>query len=102
MQRPAFLADVEFTPRKIITGVLVLLGLIALTLLYRQIDVEALHRRAENLNGLMIFVLMTLLPLTGFVAYAIFITVATAFAFRRLQARMKDPPPAAGDQKQPA
>ena len=227
MQRPAFLADVEFTPRKIITGVLVLLGLIALTLLYRQIDVEALHRRAENLNGLMIFVLMTLLPLTGFpvsichaiagvrfgmawglllvsvsiilqllasyglvkaapkffelhleawrkripkgahspvtqftmlvpgvpyfvqnyilpligvplrpyliwggiihilksivgiafgdmsddftplriagfVAYAVFITVATAFAFRRLQARMKDPPPAAGDQKQPA
>lgn len=227
MQRPAFLAEVEFTPRRIITGILVLLGLIALTLLYRQIDVEALHRRAEDLNGVMIFVLMTLLPLTGFpvsichaiagvrfgmswglllvsvsiilqllasyalvkaapkffeqhlerwrkripkgahapvtqftmlvpgvpyfvqnyilpligvplrpylvwggtihilksivgiafghmsddftplriggfVAYAIFITVATAFAFRRLQTRMKGPPPAAGDRTQPA
>ena len=227
MKRPDFLAEVEFTPRKIIIGILIILGLIALTLLYRQIDVEALHRRAENLNGFMIFVLMTVLPLagfpvsichaiagvrfgmawglllvsvsiilqllasyglvkaapkffeqrlepwrkrvpqgahtpvtqftmlvpgvpyfvqnyilpligvplrpyliwagiihilksivgiafghmsddftplriTGFVAYAILITVATAFAFRRLQARMKDPPPTAGDRKQPA
>ncbi|HTO02819.1 MAG TPA: hypothetical protein VL069_03915 [Opitutus sp.] len=227
MKRPAFLADVEFTPRKIILGVLVILGLIALTILYRQIDVQALHRRAEDLNGFMIFVLMTVLPLggfpvsichaiagvrfgmawglllvsvsiilqllasyglvkaapkffeehlepwrkrvpkgahtpvtqftmlvpgvpyfvqnyilpligvplrpyliwagtihilksivgiafghmsddftplriAGFVAYAIFITVATAFAFRRLQAQMKGPPATASDRKQPA
>lgn len=66
MKVPAFLADVEFTPRKIITGVVVVAGLIVLTLIYRQIDVEALHRRAENLNGVMIFVLTTLLPLAGF------------------------------------
>jgi uncharacterized membrane protein YdjX (TVP38/TMEM64 family) len=66
MQVPAFLADVEFTPRKIVIGIAVILAVIALTLVYRQIDVEALHRRAENLNGVMIFVLMTVLPLAAF------------------------------------
>jgi uncharacterized membrane protein YdjX (TVP38/TMEM64 family) len=66
MQLPAFLSDVEFTPRKILVGILIIAGLVGLTLLYRQIDVEALHRRAEGLNGVMIFVLMTVLPLAAF------------------------------------
>ena len=66
MQLPALLSDIEFTPRKIILGVIVVAALIGLTLLYRQIDVEAVHRRAEGLNGVMIFVLMTVLPLAAF------------------------------------
>jgi uncharacterized membrane protein YdjX (TVP38/TMEM64 family) len=66
MQVPAFLADIEFTPRKIALGVVAIVALIALSLVYRQIDVEAVHRRAEDLNGVMIFVLMTVLPLAGF------------------------------------
>ena len=65
MQRPAFLADFEFTPRKIIVGVAVLLGLVGLSLLYRQIDVAALHQRASDLNGFVVFVLITVLPLVG-------------------------------------
>ena len=74
MQAPAFLADFEFTPRKILIGLAVILGLVGLTLLYRQIDVEALHRRAEGVNGFVIFFLITLLPMVGFpvsVAHAV-------------------------------
>ena len=66
MQVPAFLAEFEFTPRKIIIGVAIILGLVALTLVYRQIDVEALHQRAEQLNGFAVFSLITVLPLVGF------------------------------------
>ena len=36
---------------------------------------------------------------TGFAVYAIATTVGCAWAFRRLQARMKDQPPAGGDRK---
>ncbi|MEO7597870.1 MAG: hypothetical protein ABIV50_02990 [Opitutus sp.] len=66
MQAPAIIADVEFTPRKIITVIVVVAALIGLALLYRQIDVEALHQRAEGINGGLIFLLMTVLPLVGF------------------------------------
>jgi uncharacterized membrane protein YdjX (TVP38/TMEM64 family) len=66
MQTPAWLADLELTPRKIILGVIVVLAFVGLTLLYRQIDVEALHRRAAGLNGVLIFALMTVLPMLGF------------------------------------
>ena len=74
MQAPAFIADFEFTPRKILIGILVVLALVCLTLLYRQIDVPALHRRAEGMNRFLIFFLVTLLPMLGFpvsVAHAV-------------------------------
>lgn len=66
MQAPAWLGDFELTPRRIVTSIAVILALIGLTLLYRQIDVESLHRRAEGLNGVMIFALITALPMIGF------------------------------------
>ena len=44
-------------------GVAVLVGV---TLGYRNIDIEAMHRRAESLDGLAVFAAMVLLPLVGF------------------------------------
>jgi uncharacterized membrane protein YdjX (TVP38/TMEM64 family) len=66
MTVPSFLADFEFTPRKLLFATLIIAAIVGLALLYRQLDVEAIHRRAESLNGPMIFVLMTVLPLFGF------------------------------------
>lgn len=42
------------------------LGCVALAFAYRFIDIAAIHRRAEGLNGALVFVLMTVLPLFGF------------------------------------
>src|SRR4051794_4872916 len=66
MQAPAIFGDFEITPRKIAIGIGIILGFVGLALLYRQIDVQALHRRAEGMNGFVIFGLMTVLPLVGF------------------------------------
>jgi uncharacterized membrane protein YdjX (TVP38/TMEM64 family) len=41
-------------------------GLVLLMLLYRQIDVAALHERAAGVNGYIVFILITVLPLLGF------------------------------------
>jgi uncharacterized membrane protein YdjX (TVP38/TMEM64 family) len=60
------IAGFELDRRKIVTLVLIVLGCVGLALLYKQIDVPALHRRAEQIDGVWIFVLMTLLPLAGF------------------------------------
>lgn len=60
------IAGIELDRRKLITIALVVLGCVAVTLLYRQIDVAAVHRRAEEINGVLVFALMTLLPLVGF------------------------------------
>lgn len=45
-----------------------------LTAFYRQIDMHALHARAESVNGVLVFSLLTLLPLLAFpvsVAHAV-------------------------------
>jgi uncharacterized membrane protein YdjX (TVP38/TMEM64 family) len=60
------IAGFEIDRRKIITAVVVVLACVALALLYRQIDIEALHARAQEVNGALVFVLMTVLPLVGF------------------------------------
>jgi uncharacterized membrane protein YdjX (TVP38/TMEM64 family) len=60
------IAGFELDRRKLIALALLVLGCAGLALLYKQIDVAALHRRAEELNGAWVFVLMTLLPLVGF------------------------------------
>jgi uncharacterized membrane protein YdjX (TVP38/TMEM64 family) len=52
--------------RKLITIALIVVGCVGLTLLYRQVDIEAVHRRAEDINGVLVFALMTLLPMAGF------------------------------------
>jgi uncharacterized membrane protein YdjX (TVP38/TMEM64 family) len=66
MQAPALLADFEFTPRKIVIGILVVVALVGITLLYGLIDVKEVHRRAEDFNGFTVFALITILPLLGF------------------------------------
>ena len=52
--------------RKILTGLAIIAGCVVLALLYRQIDVQALHQRAQEINGFLVFVLITVLPLFGF------------------------------------
>lgn len=52
--------------RKILTFIGVVVACVALALVYRQIDVEALHARAREINGFLVFVLITVLPLFGF------------------------------------
>ena len=59
-------AGIQIDRRKIIAGIVIVLACIGLALLYRQVDVEALHERAKGLNGGLIFALVTLLPLVGF------------------------------------
>lgn len=66
MKAPAFLRDIEFTRKKVLTIIGIVLGCVVVTLLYRQIDVPALHERAKGINGTLIFALMVLLPLVGF------------------------------------
>jgi len=74
MQVPAALADFEFTPRKIVLGIVVVAALVGITVLYQFIDVKEVHRRAEGFNGFTVFALITVLPLLGFpisVAHAV-------------------------------
>jgi uncharacterized membrane protein YdjX (TVP38/TMEM64 family) len=66
MKAPAFLRDIEFTRKNILIIVGIILACVAVGLLYRQIDVAALHERAKGINGALIFALMVLLPLVGF------------------------------------
>lgn len=66
MQLPAFVRDFEFTRKKVIWIVVAILACVGITLLYRQIDVAALHERAKGINGALIFTLMVVLPLVGF------------------------------------
>jgi len=68
------MGDFEFTPRKITVGILIILGFVAITFLYRLIDVQAIHHWAEGVNGIVVFSLVTILPMLGFpvsVAHAV-------------------------------
>lgn len=60
------IAGFELDRRKIITIAVVVVACVAVALLYRQIDIAAMHRRAEGMNGALVFALMTVLPLVGF------------------------------------
>lgn len=60
------LAGFTLDRRKILTIAGAILACIGVALLYRQIDIDAIHHRAEGLNGVLVFVLMTVLPLVGF------------------------------------
>lgn len=68
----------RITPRQWMMGGAVVVALVAIAFLYQRIDIEAVHARAERLNGGLVFALITLLPLAGFP-----ITVAHAVAGAR-------------------
>lgn len=63
---PAFSFWRRITPRQYAVGSLVLIGLITLIVFYQHIDMQALHHRAEEMNGVTLFAIVTLLPLVGF------------------------------------
>jgi uncharacterized membrane protein YdjX (TVP38/TMEM64 family) len=74
MQAEAVFFDFRVTRRRILIFVAVVAGIAALVFLYRKIDMTALHQRAEGVNGVLVFALMTVLPLAGFpvsVAHAV-------------------------------
>ena len=66
MQAHAAALDFRVTPRRIGIVVAAIVALGALVLLYRTIDIAALHQRAAEVNGVLVFALMTVLPLIGF------------------------------------
>ena len=65
--------------RTVVTGTVVLLALIALSLFYRQIDLGELHRRAARLNGPVVYALIVLLPLGCFPVSAVHAVAGARF-----------------------
>lgn len=56
----------RITPRQYVMGAVGIVVVVALIVFYEHIDMAALHARAEAMNGLTLFALVTLLPLLGF------------------------------------
>ncbi|MET0263168.1 MAG: hypothetical protein ABW223_09740 [Rariglobus sp.] len=56
----------RITPKQWALLVAAALAFAGLIYLYRLIDIEALHHRAEGMNGFAVFVVMTVLPMFGF------------------------------------
>ncbi|HEY8932663.1 MAG TPA: hypothetical protein VIM44_05040 [Rariglobus sp.] len=54
-------------------------GLIGLMLLYRQIDVQAIHDQAKRMNGFAVFVVMTVLPMVGFPVSVLHVAAGVRF-----------------------
>jgi uncharacterized membrane protein YdjX (TVP38/TMEM64 family) len=74
MKAPANLREFELTRKSIGLVVAIVLACVTLALLYAQIDVPALHQRAQGVNGGLIFALIVVLPMLGFpvsVAHAV-------------------------------
>lgn len=66
--------DIRVTRRRVVIATAIVAALVALMFLYRKIDMAAIHQRAEDVNGALVFGLMTVLPLAGFpvsVAHAV-------------------------------
>ena len=60
------IAGFELDRRSLVALSLVVIACVGIALLYHLIDVAALHRRAQDLNGPLVFVLLVVLPLLGF------------------------------------
>ncbi len=58
---------------------LVVAGFIGFVLLYRQIDVQAVHDRAARMNGFAVFVVMTVLPMVGFPVSVLHVAAGVRF-----------------------
>lgn len=52
---------------------------VALAVFYQRIDIDGLHRRAEALNGFVVFACMTVLPLLGFPATVVHAVAGVRF-----------------------
>lgn len=52
---------------------------IGLVFLYRLIDVQALHERAQRMNGFAVFVIMTVLPMFGFPVSVLHVAAGVRF-----------------------
>ena len=59
------IGGVELRGRKLAAALALAVALAALALLYRDIDIGALHRRAERLDGVAVFIAITILPMLG-------------------------------------
>jgi uncharacterized membrane protein YdjX (TVP38/TMEM64 family) len=56
----------RLTPKQYVLVGLSVSVLVGMALFYRQIDVAALHRKAEAMNGFLVFAAIVVLPLIGF------------------------------------
>ncbi|MDF3057679.1 MAG: associated Golgi protein [Rariglobus sp.] len=56
----------RLTPKQYLLIGLGAAAVVGVMLVYRHIDVEAVHRRAEALNGFLVFAAIVVLPLVGF------------------------------------
>jgi uncharacterized membrane protein YdjX (TVP38/TMEM64 family) len=74
---PSFLRRI--TRKQWLMAALAVLGFFALVLLYRQIDIQALHDRAARMNGFVVFVVMTLLPMVGFPVSVLHVAAGVRF-----------------------
>ena len=81
MQAEAVFFDFRVTRRRVVVLTAGVAALIALALLYRTIDVAALHQRAEGVNGVLVFALLTVLPLAGFPASVAHAVAGMRFGF---------------------
>lgn len=70
--RPVFYRSVRF-------WIITLFALAALAALYGRIDLDVLRAKAEHMNGLLAFCLLTFLPLVGFPASALHVVVGVRF-----------------------
>jgi uncharacterized membrane protein YdjX (TVP38/TMEM64 family) len=75
------IAGVELTRRRVLVALAVLAGLVALSLLYRRIDIDRLHELARDLNGTVVFLALTLLPLAGFPVSVMHAVAGVRFGF---------------------
>lgn len=58
--------SLRFTRKQVVLFIIGVLVLAILSIVYRQVDMEHLHNKAEELNGPSVFTGVTLLPLAGF------------------------------------
>lgn len=81
MEAAAITTALKGSRRLILVLAAVVLVLVALGLLHRMIDIPELHRRAEGVNGVLVFALITVLPLAGFPVSVVHAVAGIRFGF---------------------
>lgn len=69
----------RITAKHWVMAALAVAGLAGLVLLYRQIDVQAVHDCAQRMNGVVVFVVMTVLPMVGFPVSVLHVAAGVRF-----------------------